>query len=87
MKPSTLLVMNENPENLRFYLLASGSRQAAWAVASDNLMLGEDEVEPDHDIHKLMDWLATDEGKACEAGTPIKGNIDCVVSCGYFCKS
>jgi len=82
--PQLLLVWNENPESVKFFLINPILIQAEWARASNNLMINSDDLSEEHPIYKLNTWLGTDAGKATQVVPPIHKLIGEVVISGLY---
>lgn len=76
-----LIVWNENPEEIKFYLLDPKSEQAEWARQSNGKMINGDDIGPGDPLDKLNEWLGATQ---TPVPTPIKGRISEVVTCGFF---
>mgnify|MGYP000873608228 FL=1 len=79
-----LLVFDYIPSYASYYVIPSDHPQAENARKSNGLMINGDDLDGDHPIFTLDDWLDTDEARAMRVETPYKGNITEVYSCGTF---
>lgn len=87
-KPKMLLIWDESPEKHTFYELERDSQQAKWARGSMNCYINGDDLDDDHPIHQLCEWLNTPEAKDSEINTEdnksIRGKFSEIVICGFF---
>jgi len=79
-----LLVFDYIPSSASYYVIPSDHPQAENAMKSNGLMIDWDDLNRDHPIFTLYDWLDTDEAKSMRVETPYNGNITEVCSCGVF---
>ncbi len=79
-----LLVFEYVPEDTSYHVIPSDHPQAENIRKSNGLMINEDDLDDDHPIFALSDWLNTDEAKSMRVETPYKGCITEVYSCGFF---
>lgn len=56
-KEQVLLVWEENPESVQFYLFDVGSHEAILAKVSNNLMINGDDIDDEHPIFELQELL------------------------------
>ena len=70
-----LLVFESVCHGIDFYVMDNDHPQAENARESNGMVLNEDDIDPDHPIFELYDWLDTDEAKAMRVKTPYKGCI------------
>jgi len=89
-KPShTLIVFNEPPENLSFYLVPRGVEETREMLASvraiNGMYMNSDEFMPTQVQHfdAFSQWTATPYGKSCRTQTPIKHKIVEVLLLGF----
>lgn len=67
MKSRVLLVWNESPENIRYFLFSAGSVMAHQAEAAHGTMINANENAA---TEALNEWLDTPEGKDTEITLP-----------------
>jgi hypothetical protein len=77
-----LLVFEEHPETLTFYVLPTDHPQAENIRQSDSLLINSDDIPKAHPIWALNEWLATEEASQFIVDTPYKGTITEVYQCG-----
>ena len=84
MPNKILLVWDENPDQIRFFILEEGTELAEWALASAGLYINGDDIEDGHPIHKLSEAIGDKKIESFDGKTVIEGPFSKVVSCGFY---
>lgn len=78
-----LLIFEEHPESITFYVLPTNHPQAENIRQSDSLLINSDDIPKIHPIWALHEWLATEEAGQFVIDTPYTGTITEVYQCGF----
>lgn len=85
-KPRLLLIWENVPEDTQVYSLDRKSEQAEWARNSNKMFINGDDLEEDHPIFDLSNWLVTEEAKEykveMQEQQALRGKFSEVVLCG-----
>jgi hypothetical protein len=87
-KPKLLLIWQNVPEETKLHVIERGTPQAKLARASNEYYINGDDLEDDHPIYALSEWLRSDEGRESEIemqkGESLRGRFSEIVVCGFF---
>ena len=80
---TVLLVWESIPDSIDFYAIPEDNEIVAAMEASAGLYINSDDLDENHPIFELSEWLATDAGKSCKLKGPShEGPFSKVISTG-----
>lgn len=78
-----LLLWNESPDLITAFILDEDSKEAKLAVASAGMYINSDDLDEDHEIFQLNEWVGENKDKGHGEDGPIEGPFERVIICGF----